>query len=145
MLKQLLSLAILITLISCNNKKVVDEKAAAIVKESIATYGGKIFNEMDLSFDFRQFRVHLMQDRGKFLYERTTRDSMNNVWHDVLTNDGFTREKNGEKQELSEKDFNKYKEGINAITYFMLLPYKLSEPAVNPKYLGEASIGNKKV
>lgn len=144
MLKQLLSLAILITMASCNNKKVVDEKAAAIVQESIATYGGKHFEDMDVSFDFRQFRVRLMQDKGKFMYERTSKDSLNNVWHDALTNNGFTREKNGEKQSLSEEDINKYKEGINSIAYFMLLPYKLSEPAVNLKYLGEASIDNKK-
>ncbi len=144
MVKQLLILALLFTVVSCNNKKVVDEKAAAIVKAGIETFGGKHYDDMDLSFDFRQFRVHLVQEDGKFLYERTTTDSMNNVWHDVLTNSGFTREKNGEKQELTEKDFNKYKEGINAIAYFMLLPYKLSEPAVNLKYVGEATIENKK-
>jgi hypothetical protein len=99
---------------------------------------------MDVSFDFRQFRIHLQQKEGVFLYERTTRDSLNNEVHDRLTNDSFTREINGKKQDLTEEELNKYREGLNAIAYFALLPYKLSEPAVKLKYLGEITIENKK-
>lgn len=143
MLKQILIAAISIITISCNQKKAGDERAATIVKECIKTHGGENYRDMDVSFTFRQFRVHLKQQDGIFMYERTSKDSLNNVWHDVLTNDFFSRELNGKKQELTDKDRDKYKEGLNAIAYFALLPYKLSEPAVNLSYVGGITIENK--
>jgi len=142
-LKQILFAALSILTISCNND-VRDAKAANIVKQCIEVHGGKNYRDMDISFDFRQFRVHLKQQDGKFLYERTSKDSLNNVWHDLLTNDFFSRKLNGKQQELTQKEIEKYKEGLNAIAYFVLLPYKLSEPAVNLAYLGETTIENKK-
>ncbi len=130
--------------ISCSHKGPRDEKVTHIVEQCIEEHGGKNYRDMDVSFDFRQFRVHLKQNGGTFLYERTSKDSLNNEIHDILTNDSFTRQVNGKKQDLSQKDTDKYKEGLNAIAYFALLPYKLSEPAVILKYLGETTIENKK-
>lgn len=144
MLKPILIAALSIITISCNHKSAGDEKAADIVDQCIVAHGGENYRNMDISFDFRQFRVHLKQYNGIFLYERTSKDSLNNVLHDVLTNDSFSRELNGKKQELTEEEMNKYKEGLNAIAYFVLLPYKLSEPAVILEYLGETTIDNKK-
>lgn len=133
---------ILFIVISCNSKKPKDEKAVIIVEQCIAAHGGNNYKHLDISFDYRKFRIHLVQNDGNFLYERTTKDSLGNVINDVLTNDGFTRKINGKKQDLSTKDYEKYKDGFNAIPWFALLPYKLSEPAVNLKYLGEINIGN---
>ncbi|MEJ7831107.1 MAG: DUF6503 family protein, partial [Segetibacter sp.] len=144
-MSKIVSIAALILIaISCRTNKRGDEKAFDIVERCIEEYGGKNYRAMDVSFDFRQFRVHLKHNEGVFLYERTTKDSLNNQLHDVLTNDSFKREVNGKKVELSDKENDKYKEGLNAIAYFVLLPYKLSEPAVNLKYAGEITIENKK-
>ena len=126
---------------SCTASKQQDEKASAIIKQCIAAHGGENYKHLDVSFDYRQFRMHLMQQDGKFLYERTTKDSAGNTVNDIMTNDGFTRKINGKEQDLSIKDNDKYKEGLNAIAYFALLPYKLSESAVNLKYLGQINIG----
>ena len=134
---------LLIIIISCNNKK-GDEKANAIIEKCIEVHGGKNYQDMDVSFDFRQYRVHLKQKGGAFLYERTFKDSVNNEIHDILTNDSFIREVNGKKQDFPQKEMDKYKEGLNALAYFALLPYKLSEPAVRLKFLGETAIENKK-
>lgn len=144
MFKYISLAALILFSVSCSEKRPHDEKASQIVEQCIAQHGGKNYQDMDVSFDFRQFRVHLKQNQGTFLYERTTRDSANNILHDILTNDSFQREMNGKKLDLSQKEHNKYKEGLNAIAYFVLLPYKLSEPAVNLKYLGETTIENKK-
>ena len=144
MLKHISIAALILIVTSCSDKRSGDVKAISIVNACIEAHGGKNYRDMDISFDFRQFRVHLKQDGGTFLYERTTRDSINNEVHDILTNDLFTREINGKKQNLTQKDSDKYKEGLNAIAYFVLLPYKLSEHAVNLKYLGETVIENKK-
>jgi hypothetical protein len=143
MLKHIRIFALLLLTLSCNTKRNDDTKAIKIIEQCIEKHGGKNYSNMDVSFDFRQFNVHLKQNEGTFLYERTMTDSMNQVLHDVITNDTFYRKVNGKKQDLSPKDFDKYREGINAIAYFVLLPYKLSEPAVKLKYLGEIMIENK--
>lgn len=144
MLKIIFIAAFMFIYIACSDKRRGDEKAIAIVDQCIEVHGGKNYRDMNVFFDFRQFRVHLKQKEGAFLYERTSRDSLNNEIHDILTNDSFIREVNGKKQDLSQKETDKYKEGLNAIAYFALLPYKLSEPAVKLKYLGETVIENKK-
>lgn len=143
MIKQL-SVAVLVFIVFSCNKKHTDDKAFEVVKSCIEQHGGEHYNDLDVSFNYRQFLVHLKQNHGVFLYERTTTDSLNNQVKDVLTNTSFEREINGKKQALTTKDTDKYKEGLNAIAYFVLLPFKLSEPAVRLKYLGENIIGNKK-
>ncbi|MEO6538941.1 MAG: DUF6503 family protein, partial [Ferruginibacter sp.] len=136
--------ALMLIAISCTDKKKGDDKAFQIIEKCIEEHGGKKYKDINVSFDFRQFRVHLTQKEGTFVYERTTKDSLHNEIHDILTNNSFTREINGKKQALSQKDTDKYQEGLNAIAYFALLPSKLSEPAVILKYLGETTIENKK-
>jgi hypothetical protein len=143
MLKFLLS-ALLIIAVSCHDEQSRDEKAHRIVEQCIEQHGGRNYHDMDVSFDFRQFSIHLKQKGGVFLYERTTRDSLNNEIHEALTNDAFTRKVNSKTQNLTEEELNKYKEALNAMAYFALLPYKLSEPAVKLKYLGETTIENRK-
>jgi hypothetical protein len=144
MLKQIFIAVIILLAMSCRDKRFRDEKAISIVKQCIEQHGGKSYDHVDVSFDFRQFRVHLKQNGGNFLYERTSKDSMNSELHDMLTNETFTREVDGKKQDLAQKESDKYREGLNAIAYFALLPYKLSDPAVNLKYSGEITIENKK-
>lgn len=144
MLKTISIASLILLFLSCSNEKQGDKKAVQLVEKCIEAHGGKDYRDIDVSFDFRQFRIHLKQKDGIFLYERTTRDSLNNEVHDILTNDSFTRKINGKKQDLTKEDQNKYQEGLNAMAYFALLPYKLSEPAVRLKYLGETTIENEK-
>jgi hypothetical protein len=144
MLKTIFIAAFMFIAVSCSDKRRGDEKAIDIVEQCIEQHGGKNYRDLDVSFDFRQFRVHLKQNGGAFLYERTFKDSLDNAIHDILTNDSFTRKVNGKKVDLSAEESDKYKEGLNAIAYFALLPYKLSEPAVILKYLGQTAIENKK-
>ncbi|RDB06685.1 DUF6503 family protein [Runella aurantiaca] len=152
MLKLVCSFFFLVLCLACNNadkssnseERPVDKKAKEIVDKCIKAHGGKNYEAFDLSFDFRKFKVHLKQTGTQFSYERTTTDSLNNVYHDILTNESFVRKRNDTTQVLSQKDEDKYREGINAIAYFVLLPYKLSEPAVILKYVGEISIDNQK-
>jgi hypothetical protein len=119
-------------------------KAQKIIKKSIKAHGGKQYDNFSVSLDFRQFHLVLKHNNGKFHYERTTTDSTQTVWRDVLTNEGFHREKNGTKIELSEKDFNRYLEGINSQAYFLLLPYKLNDKSVISTFLGEGEVEGKK-
>ena len=142
MLKPLLSLAIVAFSTALFSQKAVDKKAQKIIQECVVVHGGKNYQNVDISFDFRQFKVKILSKGVMFQYERTTQDSMKRTVRDILNNAGFVREINGAKQTLSEKDISKYREGINSIAYFVLLPYKLTDAAVNLAHLGTSTINN---
>ncbi|MEZ4901898.1 MAG: DUF6503 family protein [Spirosomataceae bacterium] len=144
MLRLFYSCILLVFCMACSSEKSTDEKAKKIIQTCIEAHGGNHYQDFDVSFDFRKFRVHLQQTGSQFTYERETKDSLGNVTQDILTNTTFVRNLNGKPQELSEKDTDKYREGTNAIAYFVLLPFKLSEPAVVPAYLGESTLEGQK-
>ncbi|HPH17132.1 MAG TPA: hypothetical protein PLE32_00095 [Haliscomenobacter sp.] len=121
---------------SCSGQKDADPKAAEIVRQCVEVHGGRNYRNFDVSFDFRAFKVKLQHKGGKFRYERSTKDTLGNTIVDILTNEGLTRSINGKAQTPEDK----YRESVNALAYFALLPFKLTEPAVNLKYLGETSI-----
>ena len=129
---------------SCKIKNLTESKSEKIIKKAVEKHGGKNYEKFDVSFDFRAFKVRLKQDGENYRFERVTQDSTNNQIKDILTNSSFERQINGEKIVLSEKDFSKYKEGINSIAYFVLLPYKLLDAAVISEYIGNEVLEGKK-
>lgn len=137
--KLILFLFTLSFLYACNTTK--EEDAKTIVSKTIETHGGAAYEDMDVSFDFRKFSLRLRQNASQFIYERFSTDSMGNTVHDSLYNNGFSRMLNDTIASLSEKETDKIKNSVNATAYFVLLPYKLSEPAVKLKYLGKKEIG----
>ncbi len=134
----LFSIAIL-SLISCQNNS---DKARSIVEKSIEVHGGKKFENFTAEFDFRKFHVKLMHENGRFQYERISKDSSRNDIWDIINNEGFLRIINGNQAGLSEKDIKKYTNAVNSVAYFVLLPYKLQDKAVNLEYLGETTLAN---
>jgi len=126
---------------ACKDKT---DKAREIVEKSIEAHGGAKYEKFTAEFDFRKFHIKLMQDNGKFQYERISKDSANNDIWDVVNNEGYLRLINGNQITISEKDQEKYKNAVNSVAYFVLLPYKLKDKAVNLEYLGEAEIEKQK-
>ena len=59
---------------------------------------------------------------------------------DVLSNEGFFREINGQKVPLTDKKEASYTASVNSVIYFMLLPYGLNDEAVMKRYAGEAIV-----
>lgn len=123
-------------------QKSLDNKAVKIIQLSVDAHGGKKYQNFDVSFDFRQFTVSIKNNMSLFEYERTTQDSLKNTIRDVLNNTGFAREINGKKQILSAKDEDKYREGLNSIAYFMLLPFKLTDAGAHLAHIGIVKIDN---
>lgn len=121
--------------IACSQKPGAQE----IIDKAIEVHGGKRYENAVIEFDFRQYHYKVTRKGGDFKYERTFRDSTGTV-HDVLTNDNFFREVNGERVSLPSKKQNSYIESVNSVVYFALLPYKLNDQAVNKKYVGESII-----
>ena len=119
------------------------EDANSIINKSIKAHGGAAYNDLQLSFKFRTFAVELSNKDGQYSYLRRFQDSANNSITDQLTNTGFTRKVNDVLISLDPKQENALRESINSVAYFALLPYKLSEPAVQAKLAGNISIGGK--
>ena len=62
---------------------------------------------------------------------------------DILENDGFHREVNGETVPLSEEWQGRYARSVNSVIYFALLPFPLNDSAVKKRYLGTEAIRGK--
>jgi hypothetical protein len=97
-----------------------------------------------VTFDFRQFRFRIKNTKNGYYYERTYTDSIGNNLKDQLENGVYTHQVNGVATTLNAKMESRYREGLNSVAYFMLLPYKLQDKAVNAQYLEPTTIEGKK-
>ncbi|WP_305952010.1 DUF6503 family protein [Emticicia oligotrophica] len=148
-MKNIILFSVLISfLLSCQSTP-KDAKAKNIVEKSIEVHGGKRYDNFKAEFDFRKFHIkfiHQTENGGslRFQYERSSKDSLGNITTDMINNEGFVRKNNGVQVKLSEKDIIKYTNAVNSVAYFVLLPFKLRDKAVNLEYVGEIIIENKK-
>ena len=141
MKKLILFSIVILGLASCQDKS---DRAKSIIEKSIEVHGGKKYDNFTAEYNFRQFHIKLMNENGKFQYERISKDSSRNDIWDIVNNDGFLRIINGNQVTLSEKDVTKYTNAVNSVAYFVMLPYKLRDKAVNLEYIGEITLENKK-
>ena len=117
-----------------------ENKAQTIIDRAIEAHGGDAYLNKRIEFDFRKYHLVLEQQNGQFRYERTYPDSTGAPIREVLTNDSFTRFQNGKLQSLDTAQVGKYSRAVNSVAYFVLLPFKLRDPAVQPDYVGESRI-----
>ncbi len=116
--------------------------ARKIVNKAIAVYGGDLYDHMFVEFDFRGRHYTARRQSGYFTYTREFKDSTGYV-KDILTNQNFIRTVSGDTIDLPEKKANAYKNSVNGVIYFALLPHALNDPAVNLELIGEKKINNK--
>ncbi|GAA4465156.1 hypothetical protein GCM10023189_45390 [Nibrella saemangeumensis] len=116
------------------------DQARIIIAKAIQAHGGAAYDNKRIEFDFRKFHLVLDQQNGRFRYQRTYRDSTGVLIEEVLTNDGLARTQNGQRQVLDSAQTSRYSQAVNSIAYFVLLPKKLSDPAVLADYAGESRI-----
>ena len=117
-----------------------DADPQGIVDRAMAAHGSENLDQAEVEFDFRDRHFVVTRDGGRFTYERTFTDSTGADVRDVLTNDSLYREVDGERVELTEEERLSAETGVNSVVYFALLPYFLNDPAVEKRYLGEATI-----
>ena len=116
--------------------------AEQIIDQAIKTHGGGPLQEATVSFDFRKKHYRVQLNHGSFRYESTVNDSIGLV-HDVLTNDDFIRTVDGQRQVLNAEDESRYRNALNSVVYFALLPYFLNDPAARKELIGEATVQGK--
>ncbi|MCB0632179.1 MAG: DUF6503 family protein [Saprospiraceae bacterium] len=116
------------------------DSAHWVIQQAIQKHGGDHVAHSRIAFDFRD--RHYVSDRqdGQFTYERIWQDTTGEQVRDVLTNNKFYREINGQLTELSAKDSAAYANSTNSVIYFALLPYYLQDKAVHATYLGKSTV-----
>ena len=116
------------------------DSAQAVVDRAIRRHGGPQFDGVRIAFDFRQYHLSVERKDGMFDYRRTYKDSLGNAIREQMTNAAFTRRVNARPQSLSEKEYKRYYEAVNALVYLSLLPYRLNDAGVIKEYLGTVQI-----
>lgn len=116
-----------------------NDRAQQAVDDAIETHGGSAFESFTLDFDFRGRHYTATRKRGMFSYSRSFQDSTGQI-KDVLTNDGFTRYRNGSAIEIPEERKQAFTRSVNSVIYFALLPFGLNDPAVNKQWVEETVI-----
>ncbi|MGB0862039.1 MAG: DUF6503 family protein, partial [Saprospiraceae bacterium] len=138
----ILGIVILTTWIACSTptpEEAILSKEAKIIQATIQAHGGKNYDKAAFSFDFRNRSYSFKNNEG--LFEYTMREEKEGqITADILTNDRFERKINGEIQNLSKEDVAKYSGSLTSVIYFVLLPYKLNDPAVMLADKGQATI-----
>lgn len=114
-------------------------RAETIIARAIKTHGGDAIDHVAIDFDFREYHYTFMHDGGYFRYQRARPDSAGYL-RDVLDNEGFFREIDGRRVDLPDDRVLAYSSSVNGVAYFFLLPFKLIDAAVQPRYLGESTI-----
>jgi hypothetical protein len=136
----LLSIIIFVNIFfSC--KKEPLSKADKIVNDCIEAHGGAAYNNLNISFDFRDKNYKIKLNGDDFSYTRIAKDSNQITTKDIYTNNTFERYIADKQTVVSETIIEKYKNSINSVAYFTLLPKPLNDQAVNKTYIGESKIG----
>lgn len=129
--------AFLFLIIACKQPQ---DKGKQLIDDATAAHGGDAYTNKRIEFDFRKFHLMLETQGESYRYERTYRDSTETPVREVLTNTNFSRFLSGQPQQLDTAQTGKYSRAVNSVAYFMLLPYKLNDPAVQSEYVGEATV-----
>jgi len=127
-----------------SNLKIVDSKTGEqIINEAIEAHGGVLYETANYSFVFRKKEYRFKYNKDQFTYSVKSTIKGKDI-QDVLTNDAFERTMNGEPVKLSQKSIDKYSEALNSVIYFVALPYKLNDAAVNKTFVESISIKGSK-
>lgn len=133
----LLAIPVLALSAACQDR----DPAAEAVAESIQVHGGERFENMDVSFTFRDDRFRVIRDGGLFRYERTYRDEEGREIRETLDNEGTSLEVDGREVPLGTRERLRVESDVNSVVYFAFLPFRLQEPSVRLRDLGEARVG----
>ena len=115
------------------------ENAQQIIDKVIENHGGDRYQNFQASFDFRDRHYLMNHQDGQFQYERLF-SSDEGMIRDVLNNQGFKRYLNDRDITDTVKKAAAYARSVNSVAYFVLLPYRLNDPAVRKSYLGTGEI-----
>jgi hypothetical protein len=131
-----------LTITGCGSSSEGEEsnKAERIIQEAVKAHGGANYEEAAVNFRFRDRQYRTVIDGGEYRYTRQYEDSSGNQVQEVLTNDSVYRKANGKRIKLDDETKQGIQGSLNAINYFFLLPYHLTDQQVTPTYIDSVQI-----
>lgn len=119
-------------------KKTQQFTAHEIINQSIKVANFNKVSNAKISFDFRGVSYTATRNNGFYTLTKQ-KDSL----LDILTNKNFTRKIDNKTQLLSDSLTNIYKNSLNSVHYFSVLPFGLNDKAVQKKKLADEIINGK--
>lgn len=130
-------------LIPLSSNKIELTRSQNIINQTIVAHGGDLYSSAHYSFVFRNNTYEFKNDGNKYEYTRISGKGELTI-KDVLKNGDLKRIIDGKLVKLSDREEPGIKGGINSVIYFATLPSKLSDKAVNSKYIESVIIKDKK-
>ncbi|MCM4160087.1 deoxyribose-phosphate aldolase [Antarcticibacterium flavum] len=132
---------IVFLLVSCD-KSENQFNTNRIIHKTIKVAGGDLYEKATINFIFRGEKYKSSRNIGNFYYDRIVLDTAGVKMQDIITNKGFQRYKDGKNVTVQDSIKQIYKNALNSVHYFVLLPYGLHSEAVDKELIGMDSIGN---
>jgi hypothetical protein len=111
-----------------------------VVHDAISAHGGDRFRALRLEFEFRGTPFLVVYDHGIFVFERRTTDAEGRTVVERMDNDATTRTVDGTTVDLAPQELASLETAVNSVVYFALLPWRLEDPAVRLRDLGDAEV-----
>ncbi|MEX1259003.1 MAG: DUF6503 family protein [Gemmatimonadota bacterium] len=116
------------------------ETPEEIVEASIERYGGDVFENVTISWDFRGVPFQIIRDGGVYRHQRTVADSLGTTVREVMDNEGTWVEDAGERRAAGEERSGDIAMAVNSTVYLGFLPFRLDDPSVRLADLGSATV-----
>jgi hypothetical protein len=131
----------LFLILSCTAKK-SDLTAQQIIDKMITFSGADKIASARLSFQFRDKSYTAIRKNGLFVLDRISNSSSTTL-KDVVSNNGFQRFEGGVPVVVSDSMASKYKNSVNSVHYFSVLPFGLNDKAVRKKFIASTTVKGK--
>ena len=141
MKSHILLVLILVFSNSCNNKNKID--AQIVVDKAIEVSGKDKFKNSEISFRFRDKTYISYGHCDHFVYERISSKSDSIIKDFFEPGMGLKHYAQDSLIQIADTTAQKYIESMNSVFYFVQLPYRLNDEAVNKIYLGLDTINSK--
>lgn len=113
--------------------------AQDVIARSVAYHGGDAYDTAEVSFIFRDRKYTGGWNHGAYEFTRSFTRNEQDV-QDILTADSFQRLIDGKVTAVPDTMVPKYSASVNSVWYFAYLPFRLMDPAVQARLLGEHNI-----
>ncbi len=143
MRNKLLLILGIITVLSCSQKNNKNITAQHIVDKAIEKSGKSTLSKAELKFDFRGKTYASTGDCNNITLKRIQIDQDESITDILKPNGKFTRYVNDRMINIADSLAFKHSESINSVHYFVQLPYRLNDNAVQKTYLGIDTINDK--
>ena len=124
--------------ISCATKE-TPLTAQQIIDKTILRSGADKVKNAQINFQFRDKRYSAIRKNGDFRLERTF-NKATSIIKDVISNNGFNRFVDSLPFVVVDSMAVKYRNSVNSVHYFSVLPFGLNDKAVKKKILPSSTI-----